>query len=88
LAIINLGKIAGFSLVEIKSMFTGSELAIDRQMLLEKAQQLDANIKRLQVVSRGLKHVAQCPAPSHRECDKFSRIVRSASRIKTPQCVS
>jgi DNA-binding transcriptional MerR regulator len=80
LALIALAQSAGFSLDEIRSMFApGGAPAIDRQMLAAKADQLDANIKRLQAMSRGLRHAAACPAPSHAECPTFQKLVKVAA---------
>ncbi|MNY14550.1 hypothetical protein D3C86_1477330 [compost metagenome] len=55
------------------------EPEIDRQMLAAKADELDATIKRLQAMSRGLRHAAACPAPSHAECPTFQRLVKTAA---------
>lgn len=55
------------------------EPEIDRQMLAAKADELDATIKRLQAMSRGLRHAAACPAPSHAECPTFQRLVKAAA---------
>lgn len=93
LALIALAQSAGFSLDEIRSMFApGGAPAIDRQMLAAKADQLDASIKRLQAMSRGLRHAAACPAPSHAECPTFQKLVKVAAasaherkRKKTPR---
>lgn len=80
LALIALAQSAGFSLDEIRSMFApGGAPAIDRQMLAAKADELDANIKRLQAMSRGLRHAAACPAPSHAECPTFQKLVKVAA---------
>ncbi|MDO8695618.1 MAG: helix-turn-helix domain-containing protein [Pseudomonas sp.] len=80
LALIALAQSAGFSLDEIRSMFApGGAPAIDRQMLAAKADELDANIKRLQAMSRGLRHAAACPAPSHAECSTFQKLVKVAA---------
>ncbi|MNQ15546.1 HTH-type transcriptional regulator CueR [compost metagenome] len=80
LALISLGQSAGFSLEEIRSMFgANGEPEIDRQMLAAKADELDATIKRLQAMSRGLRHAAACPAPSHAECPTFQRLVKTAA---------
>ncbi|EMX8451297.1 MerR family transcriptional regulator [Pseudomonas aeruginosa] len=80
LALITLGQSAGFSLEEIRSMFSGDGGAnIDRQMLEAKADELDATIKRLRAMSRGLRHAAACPAPSHAECPTFQRLVKTAA---------
>lgn len=80
LALISLGQSAGFSLEEIRSMFgANGQPEIDRQMLAAKADELDATIKRLQAMSRGLRHAAACPAPSHAECPTFQRLVKTAA---------
>lgn len=80
LALISLGQSAGFTLEEIRSMFSANgQPEIDRQMLAAKADELDATIKRLQAMSRGLRHAAACPAPSHAECPTFQRLVKAAA---------
>lgn len=95
LALIALGQAAGFSLDEILTMFgpTGGT-SIDRGLLRAKADELDARITRLQAMRDGLRHAAQCPAPSHSECPTFQRMVRLAgtgrmmrvqSRVPRPQ---
>jgi DNA-binding transcriptional MerR regulator len=79
LALIALGRAAGFSLDEIALMFAADgRLRIDRQMLAAKAQELDRTIRRLSAVRDGLQHAAVCPALSHMECPKFRRILRAA----------
>ncbi|MDX5372005.1 MAG: helix-turn-helix domain-containing protein [Pseudomonadaceae bacterium] len=80
LALISLGQSAGFSLEEIRSMLTSNgEPNIDRQALLAKADEIDASIKRLRAMSRGLRHAAACPAPSHAECPTFQRLLKDAA---------
>ena len=80
LALIALGKAAGFSLDEIKSMFVPQRKAsIDRKMLANRADEIDATIKRLKAMSDGLRHAAACPAPSHAECPTFQRLLKAAS---------
>lgn len=79
LALIALGQTAGFSLDEIGSMFSpGGRPDIDRGVLSAKADEIDAMVRRLQAMSRGLRHAAVCPAPSHAECPTFRRLVRVA----------
>ncbi len=79
LALISLGQAAGLSLDEIRSMFTpNGEANIDRQLLADKADEIDALIKRLRAVSRGLRHAAACPAPSHAECPSFQKLLKAA----------
>jgi len=80
LALIALGRAAGFSLDEIAHMFApGGQLQVDRQMLAAKADELDRTIRRLTAMRDGLRHAAVCPAPSHMECPTFQRIVRAAT---------
>ncbi|MBO9643010.1 MAG: helix-turn-helix domain-containing protein [Pseudacidovorax sp.] len=80
LALIALGRQAGFSLDEIAGMFApDGSLAIDRQGLLAKADDIDRLIKRLHAMSDGLRHAAVCPASSHMECASFRRLLRAAS---------
>ena len=80
LALIALGQAAGFSLDEIRAMFTaGGETRIDRALLAAKADELDRTIKRLKAMSDGLRHAAACPAPSHAECPTFRRLLKAAA---------
>ncbi|MEM1146013.1 MAG: helix-turn-helix domain-containing protein [Pseudomonadota bacterium] len=85
LALIALGRAAGFSLDEIAEMFEGSEgTSIDRGALLVKADELDKKIQKLIVIRDGLRHTAACPAPSHMECPNFLRTLRLAGRGMIP----
>ncbi|MEO0367350.1 MAG: helix-turn-helix domain-containing protein [Pseudomonadota bacterium] len=86
LALISLGRAAGFSLNEIKQMFrSSSKLELNREQLLNKAGELDEMIARLQLISEGLKHTAACTAPSHMECENFQRILKAAGHgLLTP----
>ncbi|AOE85324.1 helix-turn-helix domain-containing protein [Pseudomonas sp. TCU-HL1] len=80
LALISLGQAAGLSLDEIRSMFSpNGEPNIDRKLLLARAEEIDALVKRLQAMSHGLRHAADCPAPSHAECPTFKRLLKAAS---------
>lgn len=84
LALIALGRTAGFALDEIAAMFAADgRPRIDRAKLAAKADELDEIIRRLGVLRDGLRHAAACPAPSHMECPKFRRIVRMASTRNT-----
>lgn len=78
LALISLGRSAGFSLDEIGAMFTPQGPKIDRQLLLLKADELDKKIKALTSMRDGLRHAAVCSAPSHLECPKFLRLMKIA----------
>jgi DNA-binding transcriptional MerR regulator len=80
LALIALGRAAGFSLDEIVAMFAaGRRPRIDRQRLAAKADEIDATIRRLGAMRDGLRHAAACSAPSHMECPTFMRLVRAAA---------
>jgi DNA-binding transcriptional MerR regulator len=80
LALIALGRAAGFSLEEMAGMFTrDGRLKIDRDKLAAKAKELDATIRQLTAMRDGLEHAVACRAPSHMECPKFRRIVQAAA---------
>lgn len=80
LALIAVGRAAGFSLEEIARMFApDGRPRIDRRLLAAKAEELDGTIRKLSAVRDGLRHAAACAAPSHMECHKFRRIVRAAA---------
>lgn len=80
LALIALGRAAGFSLDEIALMFApDGRPSIDRRMLVAKAEQLDRTIRELSAMRDGLRHAAACRAPSHMECPTFRRLLRAAA---------
>lgn len=80
LALIALGRSAGFSLDEIVRMFApGGRPQIDRRMLAAKAVELDATIRKLSAMRDGLRHAAVCPAPTHMECPTFRRLLAGAA---------
>lgn len=80
LALIALGRSAGFSLEEIAAMFVpDGGPRIDREVLARKADELDRTIRNLTAMRDGLKHAAACPAPSHMECPKFRRLLGLAA---------
>ena len=80
LALIALGRSAGFSLDEIALMFApDGRLRIDRRMLAAKSEELDRTIRELSAMRDGLRHAAACPAPSHMECPTFRRLLRAAA---------
>lgn len=80
LSLISLGRTAGFSLDEIALMFEPSgRLQIDRQVLSDKANELDKTIRKLTTMRDGLRHAAACTAPSHLECPKFRRLMNLAT---------
>lgn len=80
LALVALGQVAGLSLDEIHSMLSpNGKPNVDRQLLAAKASELDATIRQLSAVRRGLRHAAVCPAPSHAECPTFKKLLKAAA---------
>jgi DNA-binding transcriptional MerR regulator len=80
LALIALGRAAGFSLDEIALMFApDGRPRIDRKILAAKADELDSTIRELTAMRNGLRHAAVCSAPSHMECPTFRRILLAAA---------
>jgi len=80
LALIALGRSAGFSLDEIAGMFApDGRPQIDRHVLAAKAEELDGTIRKLSAMRDGLRHAAVCPAPSHMECPTFRRLLKGAA---------
>ena len=87
LALIALGRAAGFSLDEIAGMFAADgSPSLDRAQLAAKADELDEKIRRLTLMRDGLRHAVACPAPSYPECPHFRRIVKLAAsgRLERP----
>lgn len=80
LALIALGRWAGFSLDEIARMLgADGRPEIDRQLLADKAEELDSAIRKLSAMRDGLRHAAVCSAPSHMECPTFRRLLGLAA---------
>ena len=84
LALIALARAAGFSLDEIAETFPAGRGPIDRSRLSEKADELEARMKRLAAISEGLRHAALCPKPSHFECPTFRRLLGLAASGALP----
>lgn len=83
LALIAVGRSAGFSLEELALMFApDGKPRLDRRMLTAKAEELDQTIRELSAIRDGLRHAAACPAPSHMECPTFRRILKAATSGK------
>jgi DNA-binding transcriptional MerR regulator len=79
LALVALGRSAGFSLDQIADMFAADgSPRIDRRVLTNKAREVDRKIRRLSAVRDGLRHAAACPARSHTECPTFRRLLSKA----------
>ena len=80
LALVAMGRAAGFSLDEIGRLFApDGRIRIDRRVLTAKAEELDRTIRKLTKVRDSLRHAAVCPAPSHMECPTFRRLLRAAA---------
>ena len=79
LALIKLGRAAGFSLDEVARMFApDGRPRIDRRTLAAKADELDRTIGELSAMRDSLRHAVACPAPSHMECPTFRRFLKAA----------
>jgi DNA-binding transcriptional MerR regulator len=80
LALIALGQAGGLSLDEIQSMLSPhGRPNIDRQLLATKAEEIDAQVRQLRAMSRGLRHAAACPHPSHAQCPTFQKLLKAAA---------
>ncbi|MEM7208281.1 MAG: helix-turn-helix domain-containing protein [Pseudomonadota bacterium] len=79
-AFISLARSAGLSLDEIKNMLFPDGIHVDRELLIAKADELDARIVQLISMRDGLRHAAKCPAPNHFECPKFLRLLKIANQ--------
>lgn len=81
LALIALGRAAGFTLEEVKRTFgADGRVSIDRTMLKAKADELERTVRRLKALQRGLRHAAACPARQHMDCPTFRRMLRAAAK--------
>ncbi|MBN9670196.1 helix-turn-helix domain-containing protein [Roseibium aggregatum] len=81
LTLIALGKMAGFSLDDIKGIFARDGTPqLPRTELHLRADALDEQIRGLTRLRDALRHVADCPAESHMDCPKFRRLLNFASR--------
>lgn len=80
LALILLGRAAGFSLAEIaETVLADGRARIDRERLVAKADELERRSRRLAAIGESLRHAATCPAPSHFECPSFRRLLARAA---------
>lgn len=76
LALITVGRSAGFSLDEIGALLHGDHPKVPRAVLEQKAEELDRQIQHLTSLRDGLRHAAECQAPSHMECPTFQRLLQ------------
>ncbi|AIY67620.1 helix-turn-helix domain-containing protein [Pseudoalteromonas piratica] len=80
LALINLGRYVGLSLDEIAKMLLPNGVEVNRSLLLEKADELDKQIKSMTAIRDGLRHAAECSAPHHLVCPTFQRFLNLAGK--------
>lgn len=81
LKLIAMGKSAGFSLDQIAGMFGRDGTPnLQRDLIHAKADEIDRKIHELTALRDTLRHVADCPAPSHMECPTFRRLVDAAGK--------
>ena len=82
LALITLGRYAGFSLDEISSMLPqfNRSLKIDRNKLKAKAREIDKKISQLTAVRDSLEHASNCKAANHLECPTFIKLMSLATK--------
>jgi DNA-binding transcriptional MerR regulator len=86
LRLIAWGQLAGFSLGEIAGMFgRNGKPDLPREVLHEKADRLDRQIRELTALRDTLRHVADCPAPTHMECPTFRRLIETAGQSDRSQ---
>jgi hypothetical protein len=66
---------------EIQSMLSPhGEPNIDRQLLAAKADQIDAQVRQLRAMSRGLRHAAACKAPTMRSARRSVKLLKAAAQ--------
>ncbi|WP_068825366.1 helix-turn-helix domain-containing protein [Pseudomonas sp. BMS12] len=81
LALIALGRSAGFNLEDIAGMLGNDGTpAIDRERLRQRADEVDRRIRQLSSIRDGLRHAADCPEENHLQCAKFQRLMGLASK--------
>lgn len=82
LKLVVLGKSAGFSLAQIGEMFGTNGLPdLPRGVFHEKANAIDRQITELTTLRDTLRHVADCPAPSHMECPSFKKLIKGVGPV-------
>lgn len=82
LQLIALGQAAGFTLHEMAEMLnTEGRTVINRELLYHRAMEIDGTIRRLQLLSTGLKHVARCTEQEHTHCGEFKNVVARGLRL-------
>ncbi|BDA85539.1 MerR family transcriptional regulator [Aureimonas sp. SA4125] len=81
LSLIRLGQSAGFTLGEVAGVFgQDGQLALPRAELHARADALQRQMAELRLLRDVLRHIADCPAPTHLECPNFRKLLHPASR--------
>jgi len=85
LALVSLGRAAGFSLDEMAAMLPrGRKPKIDKARLAAKIADIDGLVRRLSVARRGLQHALACEHPDFMACEHFQRILAATERRPPP----
>ncbi|WP_288841775.1 helix-turn-helix domain-containing protein [uncultured Deefgea sp.] len=80
LSLIHMGKSAGFTLDEVKQIFSpDGEVQLPRDALLKRADDINEQIARLANLGELLRHVADCSAPNHLACTRFQVLMKLAT---------
>lgn len=84
LALISLGRRAGYSLEEIGALFRpqGGKYDLNRQELRSQANTLRRQAQELCATAELLDHIAACTAPSYLECPRFQDILKDTLKTK------
>ncbi|RCW87909.1 helix-turn-helix domain-containing protein [Phyllobacterium bourgognense] len=81
LALINMARAAGFLLSDVAKIFgRNREIAIPREELRARADALDQKAQEIKALAAMMRHVADCPAPSHLECSTFQKLLRVGTK--------
>ena len=80
LQMIALGQQSGFSLEELKTLFTpAGAIDIDRRLLASKATAIQQQIQQLQQTAAMLQHMIDCPYDNHLQCPSFLQLLQQAT---------
>jgi len=84
LALINMARSAGFSLDEIAPILgRNGDLRIPREELQRRADALEHKAREMVALASIMRHVADCPAPSHLECPSFQKLLRVGAKYQS-----
>lgn len=91
LALIALGRLAGFSLDEMAEvLMAGGRPKIEKARLAQKADEIDTLMARLGVMRDGLRHAVDCKSEVLMDCPHFRRVLRlgGSGRLDRPPAAS